>query len=298
MGADNILISYLVASYNHESFIRDCLDSIWDDGVDNFELVIIDDGSKDASARVISEWINTKGQSSKIKFICRPNRGVSATFNELVNLSRGLYLRLVASDDMIVKGSTQAMIAALQKQPEKIAVVGDAFVIDRYREVLASSQIVRLGADRDVYLKDIKKAVISHWAICGPSILFRQGYQDIVGRYDERLVVEDWSMYLRLVAINGILFIPTQVAYYRIHGANSSLTKDITKRVANLTSQILAGEGNRDLFRGKYWVLISAEIRLLYAKRAFLERDYLAIFCSLSAYVGWSILALVWRLLG
>ncbi|WP_415062040.1 glycosyltransferase [Bdellovibrio sp.] len=269
-----VLISYLVASYNHENYIIDCLNSILADGIDNREIVIVDDGSVDSSVKVIQQWMDSQ-DVGEVRLVSRENRGVSATFNQLLETSRGKYVRIVASDDMVVKGSTGEMISQLQANPQMLGIVGDVSVINEQGQIIAQSQMERLGKDSVVYKEDIKRAIISSWAICGPAGVFSRNYQNVVGRYDEELVVEDWSMYLRLVAANVLMFSDLKVAYYRIHDTNTSLTKDVSKRLRNLNSQKIAGEKALDLFVGAYHYFLLSEVLLLKCKIAFLSKRYL-----------------------
>lgn len=271
-----IQISYLVASYNHSKYIERCLDSIVADGQGlNFELVILDDGSSDQSAKVIQGWLQKNDGRFPARFISRPNKGVSATFNELIDSSEGDFIRLVASDDMLIPGSTAKMIDLLKQKAGAVAIVGDVSVVDPGDVILEKSRISQLGSGfLRVYANDIKRAIIECWAICGPAAVFRHNYRDIVGKYDERLLIEDWSMFLRLAGVGNLAFIPEAVALYRVHGENTSLTKDRDKRIRNLRSQLVAGIDGLKFYTGPYRLLLFSEVYLLKAKLSYLENHF------------------------
>ena len=91
------LVSVVIPCYNHEKFVQDCIQSVIDQTYENIELIIIDDGSKDNSVKVIQELADKYG----FTFIHRPNKGLSATLNEGIRLSKGKYFSAIASDDIL-----------------------------------------------------------------------------------------------------------------------------------------------------------------------------------------------------
>ena len=90
------LVSIIVPCYNHEKYITECIGSIMNQTFRNFELTVIDDGSKDQSFEVL------KSLQKKYEFnlIHQENRGISATLNRgIKEFSRGKYISFCASDD-------------------------------------------------------------------------------------------------------------------------------------------------------------------------------------------------------
>ncbi len=283
-------ISYLVPCYNHENYIVDCLESIVADASSLDELIIIDDGSRDRSVEIIQNWIDRQVGNLPIQFCSRPNKGISATLNELIDAAGGEFIKLVSSDDKIIPGTTRHMKAYLQENPRILAVAGDVITIDENNRRISDSQMSLLGASAEVYLRDIKTAIICHWALCGPAVLFRQGFRETVGRYDESLVVEDWSMYLRLIAVDGFSYLNRRVGEYRVHSENTSMTKDTQRRIINLYSQKKAGEQAIPLFKGKYRYLLSGEVALIQTKIKYLEKRIIPAILSYLKYIylnGW-----------
>ena len=88
MKEENIpLVSVVVPCYNHEKYVKETIESIVNQTYKNIELIVIDDGSKDNSVKVIQELADKYG----FTFIHRPNKGLSATLNEGIRLSKGKY---------------------------------------------------------------------------------------------------------------------------------------------------------------------------------------------------------------
>lgn len=91
-------ISIIVPVYNSESTIRRCIDSVVSQTYENWELILIDDGSEDNSRRIIGEYTD-----ERIRVISRENHGVSYSRNQGILESKGEYLVFLDSDDWLEK---------------------------------------------------------------------------------------------------------------------------------------------------------------------------------------------------
>lgn len=247
------LVSFAVPAYNHAAYIGQCLDSIADEPYPNKELWIVDDGSTDNTAAVIREWIVRRRPAFPVDFVSRPNRGVSATLNELIGKYRGQYLRPCSSDDYLVPGTLEAMIRALEANPSKQIVIGDATVIDMQGRKVSDSTIFDYHRGRKAnYFSDagLQEEIIKRWSLAGPLQMVRRGFYEAMGGYDEKLKVEDWDLMLRTVAKNQLLFVDLVVAAYRVHETNSfRLIKD-RDPVGSAHEYLRILEKNHALFQG------------------------------------------------
>lgn len=286
------LVSILIPAFNHERFVQRCLDSVLSDPYPAKEIVIIDDGSTDATARRISEWVERHRDRITIEFVCRENRGIAATLNELAARARGSFFRIGASDDYLLPGGCLALVGFLLDHPEAGAVIGDSIVVDQDGEKLYDSGMRDLHhADKRLYgsLDGIRRAVISQWAIGGPVTMIRRSVLETVGRWSEGLRIDDWDLFLRLAARDELAFIDVRVCAYRLHGDNFSKTRHIATRVINLSEARQVALRRASLFGEPYRTLLRAEAQLIGAKIAWLERRparlglYLATYASLLA---------------
>ena len=111
------LVSIRIPSFNHRQFVEQALDSVIQDSYPNKELVIIDDGSTDDSAAVISRWIDTNGHRIAVNYSRHPrNLGIARTLNELVKRCAGEYIAGVASDDYLLPDGILQRYLYLQEQ--------------------------------------------------------------------------------------------------------------------------------------------------------------------------------------
>ena len=219
------LVSIIVPSYNHEKYVLDMLSTILQDDYPNKELIIIDDGSKDKSHDIITKWIDNNHEVLKVVYKSRENRGVCSTFNELVDLSNGKYLIPLPSDDMLVPGSIFERVTVLENNPHKMVIVTDSSVIDENDKVTMDSSIVDYNkGDKSKFLTDdgILLSTLISPQISGPTIIINRDIFNIVGRYKENLIAEDWYFYQRAAAQNLMIFKDSICSKYRVHSRNSS----------------------------------------------------------------------------
>lgn len=91
-------ISVIVPVYNVEKYLKRCVDSILNQSYKDFELILVDDGSKDSSGKICDEYGQT---DSRVKVIHKENGGVSAARNTGLKFATGEYVMFVDSDDYI-----------------------------------------------------------------------------------------------------------------------------------------------------------------------------------------------------
>lgn len=221
------LVSVLVPAYNHENFIRQCLNSVLADGYPNLELIVLDDGSQDGTPQIARQWISRHGGDvpGGARLLEQENRGLVRTLNRLVSEARGEFISVLASDDCLCPGSIGARVDYLLARPEYLAVFGDAAGIDASGTVIVNSVLEdRSLASREALRCDATRGLelILRWSIPGPVYLARRTVMDEIGSYDERYCFEDRNYYLRLIKANALGYIDRRVALYRMQDAPSA----------------------------------------------------------------------------
>jgi len=288
------LVSVLIPAFNHERFVQRCLDSVLEDPYPAKELIIIDDGSTDATAERIADWVATHCMDIPIEYVRRENRGIAATLNELVARASGEFLRPGASDDYLLPGGLDAQVRYLLTHPGKGAVIGDSVVVDQDdRKIHESGMRDLRGANKRLYRSDdgIRRAIISQWAIGGPVALMRRSALDTVDRWSEGLRIEDWDLFLRLAARDALGFIDVSVCAYRIHGTNLSKTRHTATRIIHLVESRQVALRRACLFDEPYRTLLRAQSHYIGAKISFLQKQLWPLAFHLLAYLSLVILS-------
>jgi len=237
----SVEVRYLLPSYNHDRYIENVLDSIYDDMTQlkvSSELIIIDDGSMDFSVMEIEKWIEKKDSKIAVVFFSRENRGLTTTLNELLKYSSSNFIRLCSSDDLIIAGSTNQMYSYFKKNRHLVCVTGDAFVVDSEGNKIHESSIAFHGGNISELLDErmMLKSLIKKWCIAGPSVLIKDCFfKEFM--YSDGATIDDFDLYLSLLEGGDKLkIIDEKVSCYRLHSCNTSKTQDINRRIKNLDS--------------------------------------------------------------
>lgn len=124
---DSPTVSIIVPVYNAQNCIARCIDSILKQTYENFELLLIDDGSQDASGEICDDYA---AKDTRIRVIHKPNTGVSDSRNIAIEAARGTYLQFVDSDDWIAPEATGSLLFAAQSHDCDLVVSDFYRVID------------------------------------------------------------------------------------------------------------------------------------------------------------------------
>jgi len=131
-------ISVIVPVYNVEKYITHCLDSIAGQTYCNLEIILVDDGSTDDSARICDDY---SAKDSRITVIHQPNGGVSVARNAGINAATGDYIAFVDSDDWLDSNVYQFMVEAAQENPAVEVVMCDFVNVQNNNSIKISSHL-------------------------------------------------------------------------------------------------------------------------------------------------------------
>lgn len=278
------IISYLIPSYNHERYLPFLLESLRLD-IEQLtipaEVIIVDDGSSDNSMRLIETWAEANQNAFAIFYTTQENKGIGAVLNRMIDTSKGDYLRVCASDDVVVCGSTQILYEQFKDRPNLRCVLADAKVINEFGAILHPSSIGFHGGNikRLADPRFLAKEIIQHWCIAGPTHLLKKSHHQTM-RYDEACRIEDYDLFLSLLEFpDAVVYVDEIVSLYRIHATNVSKTKNLKRRIENIKTFELIIERYIDRqILANYLTSVRYKTR---AKINFLQKQYLSCFFSL-----------------
>jgi alpha-1,3-rhamnosyltransferase len=220
------LVSVVVPCYNHEKYVTETIESIINQTYKNIELIVIDDGSKDNSVDIIQKLADKYG----FTFIHRPNKGLAATLNEGIKLSKGKYFSAIASDDILMPKKIEHQVNFMEVNTQYGMCYGKML----YFEDSIENTSEYPNSDTQGW---IFEELFHASFIPAPSVLIRKDVLLDVGGYDESLWIEDWDMWLRIAQKYQIGFIDEYFTYYRRHETN--ISKQVFK-MYEAEKQILA----------------------------------------------------------
>jgi len=116
------LISVVLSVYNGEKYLAEAIDSILNQTYDNFEFIIIDDGSADKSLEIINSY-----DDKRIVIISRENRGLIASLNEGIEKAKGVYIARMDADDISLATRFEEQVTFMEAN-KSIGVCGTAII--------------------------------------------------------------------------------------------------------------------------------------------------------------------------
>lgn len=192
---DNICakVSVVMPVYNAEKFLRESIESVLSQSYDAFELILINDCSKDNSLEIMREYAE---KDSRVKvFDNESNKGVSYTRNVGVKNACGEYIAFLDSDDMWTSDKLEKQFRLIKEHPETdICFTGSAFVDTDSNK----SDFVFSVPQSVTYKELLKQNVIS----CSSVLIKKEWLEKYPMQYDN--MHEDFAVWLQVLRDNGV----------------------------------------------------------------------------------------------
>ncbi len=204
------LISVIIPVYNGEKTILETIESVLNQTFTDFELIVINDGSQDAT------WeIANRIKDARLKVFSYPNAGQAASRNRGFYQACGEYISFIDADDLWTPDKLEAQMKALQTNPQAAVAYSWTKCIDEVGEF--SRRGSHISVTGDVYAK----LLLVDFVESGSNPLIRRQAFIKVGGFDESLpAAEDWDLWLRLAASYPFVAVSSPQILYR-QSANS-----------------------------------------------------------------------------
>lgn len=203
------LITVYITNHNYANFIRQAVESVLSQTCQDFELLIIDDGSTDRSQDIIEEYRD----HPKVQIIYQKNRGLSYTNNIAMRTAKGKYLVRLDADDFLDPTAIEEMSNVLEKDPEIGLVFPDYYYVDGDGTLIG--EVRRHDFEMEVSLYD--------QAAHGACTMIRLEYLKRLGGYNESFSCQDgYNIWIKFIAHYKVANVTRPLFYYRRHGKNLS----------------------------------------------------------------------------
>ena len=113
------LVSVIIPAYNASEYIEQCLDSLIAQSLDDFEVIVIDDGSTDSTAALAHNYVLT---DERFRLVRQPNGGVSKARNAGIDIARGKYVTFVDADDALHPEALASMYGAIRDFQAQVCI--------------------------------------------------------------------------------------------------------------------------------------------------------------------------------
>lgn len=197
-------LSVLMTSYNREKYIQEAIESVLAASFTDLELIIVDDGSRDRTVEIARSYA---AKDSRVKvYINEKNLGDYPNRNRAASYAQGEYLMYVDSDDLILKEGFEACVAAMDARPEV------SFAMRYFGDVPVPTYLDPETAIRKHFFE-------KPFLTIGPggTIMRRSFYKRMNGYPEKYGPANDMYFNLAAAATAGVLLLPFEFSYYRLH---------------------------------------------------------------------------------
>ena len=224
-------VSIVMAVYNGERFLRDAIESVLAESFRDLELVVLDDGSTDATPRILAEYA---AADPRVRVHREEGDNLAQALNRCVTRCQAPLLARLDSDDISISGRLEAQVGFMQANPRVVLLGGQAELIDEEGSTFATAEYPTGDAELRRALQTINPFVHS-------AIVMRRAAFDAAGGYRENLPhSEDLDLWLRLAGLGGVANLPRPLVKYRIHSAQQSLQKQRDQAVHSVATRMAA----------------------------------------------------------
>lgn len=226
----NPRVSVVMPVYNCARYLREAIESILNQTFENFEFIIVNDGSTDETPEILNTYAN---KDSRIKIINQPNSGLVIALNRGIRETEGEWVFRMDGDDISLSHRFAVQIEAIQKNPSLVLLGGWCRQINEEGVPL---KINRYPSSHDslVHCLETIRPFFPH-----PTACFRKDIVIRIGGYRERFPpAEDVDLWLRLIVEGEIACIENVILQLRKHKDNISIRADRLQQLRSVAARI------------------------------------------------------------
>lgn len=201
-----IKVSVIIPVYNVEAYIRECLDSLINQTLEDIEIICINDGSRDLSPQILDEY---EKKDSRIKVIHQKNQKQGAARNRGIEIAKGKYIAFIDSDDWVEDNYLEELYNACEENQVNSAVASILRVKGNYSRwaLHLTSKSIYHGTNE--IIKGIKKNLQT------PAKFYKtENIKHL--RFQEQVFYEDAPFILKgFHSAQSLITVPTTTYYYR-----------------------------------------------------------------------------------
>ncbi len=210
------LVSVNMPAYNGAKFIWEAISSILNQTFQHFELIVVNDGSTDATHEIVSQFTD-----QRIRMISRTeNKGLAFTRNEALRQSSGKYVAVLDCDDIALPCRLADQVAFLEANPD-YALAG-SWVQPIGSEGKPAGPVWQYGSTSE----ELKAGLLLRNQFAQPSVMLRRDAIPEEGYSDDFPPAEDYELWLRIARKAKVANLPKVLTYYRLHADNISSLKN------------------------------------------------------------------------
>jgi len=202
-----VKVSVIIPVWNGEKYICEAIDSVLNQTFRDFEVVVVDDGSKDRTVKFLGNY------GDKIRWFSKEHKNQAAAENEGVKMARGEYIAYIDADDVCLPKRLEISAGYLDAHPEVGLVYSDYELIDKQGKIIG---IRRVRTNDNLLL-------LQNNYITRSTVMHRRKCLDWTGLFDESISgSDDFDMWVRISEKFALGYINKPLLKFRVYESSTS----------------------------------------------------------------------------
>jgi len=229
-------VSICVPTYNGARYLKNCLDSALAQTFEDFELVVVDDCSNDATLDIVRQY---SGRDERVRVWRNArNLGLVANWNRCVGLAGGEWVKFLFQDDLLEPSCLERMLQASRRGVDLVVARRGlifeegtpATMEERYRSYLTRHDLARHWPGQEYISPEQFSEILlrNPGANCigePTATLIRRSAFERYGRFNtDLMILGDWEYSARVAANTGLCYVDATLAHFRVHAGAASAT--------------------------------------------------------------------------
>ena len=284
-------VSIIMPAFNAEKTIYSAIDSVLNQSFNEWELLIINDGSSDGTLDVISVF-----KDKRIKLINQANQGVAAARNSGLKIACGEYIAFLDADDLWLPSKIQKQVSTFSQFGEEVALIYTGYRGFKFSSIDSFSMVTE---PINIHEDDYYRLLVSDY-IATLTVMIRRDILKEIGYFREDLRgTEDWDYWIRIAKLYKLKKINEELALYRISSGSLSSNKltHSDEELKVLKIHLLDDDGiPRDVIHMAYlfWSIKAMKYHLLTYRFNHFLRSLMSIFVMKNSHFRNYFLLLWW----
>lgn len=233
------LVSVCIPTYNRAQMLRECIGSILQQSMSDFELIVCDNNSEDMTEAVVKSF-----NDKRLKYFKNShNIGIRGNWNRCLSLASGVFITIFPDDDMMMPNNLENKVAVLSENP----AIG--LVHSKYHVMNAEGQIIKYdtnwkhSSDRFIdEIEDRESFLTSPYnTINAPTVLFRKECYTRLGEFSSKLSFAiDWEYWMRISIYFDVAYLALPLVKWRVHSGTLTAMNLDSDQVFKLCEDMMA----------------------------------------------------------
>lgn len=221
-------VSIIIPTYNNAQFLPATLESVFQQTFQDYEIIVIDDGSTDNTREVLTPYLH------RIHYLYQENQERSAARNYGISFAQGEFIAFLDSDDLWFPHKLERQVTVMDEHPEVVLVFSQARYVDSQGNPTAfCGEWVDGKPAKDVEVRSFFEDFVQGNVVYGggSTALVRREVLHQAGLFDTQITHgEDWDLWWRISAKGVFAYIPEPLTYYRVFGWKKLLQRQSTDK--------------------------------------------------------------------